>query len=402
MRARLNSPDPKHEVAMQNYDEDIPLAFNVIYYVEGENDALNAVMRQMAENDGLLFENAELQPYPFILQYVAQSELDAESLRAKLSAIYTETELTEAVRIARHCFAEEKTGTLLARCLPRFHYDNVFEDDHAVNVYTGFNLSSPQEVADNARWFARETAKLNFYRLSGVSYEAYLESKKPQRNSSQGRSGGFGYMSFLVREKTPQEITATRRRHAEELAQLLEQYNYDEKEKTTILEIALQLQKSKGKLTDIRTLSVEDEKIYIYLSDNQKHEISFRRTDKAKMLYIFFLILIKREAKYGHSRYITQADLENYKDDLLEIYKEISCYYNVDIKNIESVWDKSDGDFSNSLSSIRGAFKEIFKDETAKRYSIERHGKDPKFGSWRYGIDLEVANFNLGSFEIMV
>ncbi len=402
MSVRPYSSDPKHEVIMQQYEEDIPLAFNVIYYVESlENDALNSVMRQLADKAEPLFYDTELQPQPFRLQYIAQSELKEENLRTRLSEVYDEEDVSEAINNLHHCFSDEKGGTLSARCLPIFSYNGVFEDDHAIRTNIGFYLSSPQEAADNAQRFALETAKLNFYRLTGESYKHYLEVKRPPRRLSRNSYGGGGHLAFMVREKTSQEITDTQRKHAEELTQILEQYNYDNKEKTTILEIALQLQKAKGKLKDKRPLKIEGDKIYLYLSDKQKHEIIFRRTDKAKMLYIFFLILIKRAEKYNQPKYITKADLENYRDDLLEIYKGITSYYDVSVNSIKSVWDKRDNDFDNALSSIRTSFRQVFDEDIVQRYSIERHGKDPVYGNL-FGIDLNVNDFDLGSFKHMV
>ena len=262
MNVRPYSPSPKREVILQQYEEDIPLAFNVIYYVESpEDDALNNVMRQLADTAEPLFDDTEMQPQTFRLQYITQSELQEENLRTGLSDLYDEKDVSEAVNTLRHCLSDGKGGTLSARCLPKFSYNDVFEDDHAVHTYIGFHLSSPQEAADNARWFALKTAKLNFYRLTGESYEKYLDIKRPSRRPSHNSFGGSRSIGFIVREKTPQEITDTQRKHAEELAQILEQYDYDNKEKTTILEIALQLQKAKGKLKNMRTLTIENNKI---------------------------------------------------------------------------------------------------------------------------------------------
>ena len=402
MNVRPYSPNPKREVIIQQYEEDIPLAFNVIYYVESPgDDALNSVMRQLADRAEPLFDDTEMQPQTFRLQYVTQSELKEENLRTGLSEVYDEKDVSEVANSLRHYLSDGKGGTLSARCLPIFSYKNVFEDDHAVHTYIGFHLSSPQEAADNARWFALRTAKLNFYRLTGVSYEKFLDIKRPSRRLSHNSFGGSLSLNFMVREKTPQEITDTQRKHAEELAHILEQYDYDNNEKTTILEIALQFQKAKGKLKNMRTLTIENNKIYIYLSDNQKHEINFRRTDKAKMLYIFFLILIKRAEKNNQPKFITKADLENYKDELLKIYEELSNYYDVSINSIKSLWDKRYNDFDNALSSIRTSFRQVFHEDIVRRYTIEIREKDPIYGNL-FGIDLGVNDFDLGSFKYMV
>ena len=425
---KLYTPNPVNDFVLHSYEEEIPLAFNVIYYVEApNNEPLNAAMRQLADKAEPLFEDTEIQPHPFRLQYIAQSELNEEALLAKLSDTFGKTKATKAVRIFRRCLLDGRGGTLSARCLPDFSNNDVFEDDHAVHTYVNFLLSSAQEAADNARWFASETAKLNFYRLAGVSYEEYLKAKRPPKKRTRSNSAGksrtkdfcirhcqsattssdrkpkpYEELGFIVREKTQQEITATQRKHAEELTQLLGKYTSDDQEITTILEIALKLQKEKGKLTDIRILKIEDDKLYLYLSEHQKQEVRFGRGDIAKMLYIFFLIQKKRSEKdHQQPKYLTQADLETHKEDLLYIYTIIGRYWDADINSIKSVWDKDYNDFANALSSIRRCFKQFFDTKTAYRYSIEIQSKHPEFGSM-YGIDLDGKDFDLGSFKRMV
>ena len=85
MRVKPYIPDPENDVFLNSYDNEIPLACNVIYYVESpENEPLNAAMRDLAKQDVTLLDDAKIQPYPFRLQYVAQSDLDEETLRAAL------------------------------------------------------------------------------------------------------------------------------------------------------------------------------------------------------------------------------------------------------------------------------------------------------------------------------
>ena len=89
MRVEPYIPDPQKDVFMNSYDNEIPLACNVIYYVESpENEPLNAAMRKLAEQNIAMLDDAKIQPYPFGLQCVAQSDLDEETLRAALMPEY--------------------------------------------------------------------------------------------------------------------------------------------------------------------------------------------------------------------------------------------------------------------------------------------------------------------------
>ena len=55
MRVEPYIPDPKTDVFMNSYGNEIPLACNVIYYVESaENEPLNAAVRQLAKQDTAL------------------------------------------------------------------------------------------------------------------------------------------------------------------------------------------------------------------------------------------------------------------------------------------------------------------------------------------------------------
>ena len=141
------------------------------------------------------------------------------------------------------------------------------------------------------------------------------------------------------------------------------------------------------------------------LPKNELKDLSFRRGGIAKMLYIFFLVQIKRAEKDPCvSKNIAQVNLVDYKDDLLRIYKGLGSNWDADIHSIESVWDKDNGDFGNALSSIRRSFDDIFdtKSVLPKCYTIEIVDKD-KMGRSLYGIQLDPDDIELGwPFEKLV
>lgn len=142
MRVKPYIPDPENDVFLNSYDNEVPLACNVIYYVESaENEPLNAAIRDLAKQDVTLLDDAKIQPYPFRLQYVAQSDLDEETLRTALVPEYGETLAEEALGNFRRCLSDGQGGTLVARCLPTFSYGDFFEDDHTVCTFPGFHLT---------------------------------------------------------------------------------------------------------------------------------------------------------------------------------------------------------------------------------------------------------------------
>lgn len=395
MRVKPYVPDPENDVFLNSYDNEIPLACNVIYYVESpENEPLNAAMRDLAKQDVTLLDDAKIQPYPFRLQYVAQSDLDEETLRAALIPEYGETLSAETVGNLRQYLSDGQGGTLVARCLPKFSSGDFFEDDNTVCTFPGFRLTAPENVAGKVAWFAREAAERNFYRLTGESYQDYINPPARTRESRSGY-GGFG-MQLITREKSKQEITDDMLRHSEALSDWIDRNIQDNDEAISVLDMVMRQMRNKGKLKEPYKIKVKDKHIYLMLPTNELKELSFRRGSIAKTLYVFFLIQIKRAEKDPCvSKNIAQVNLVDYKDDLSEIYMNISGKW--DPQSIESVWNKESNDFANALSSIRKSFDDIFDVDSLrhKRYSIEILGND-KMGRSLYGIQLDPDDIELG------
>ena len=395
MRVKPYVPDPENDVFLNSYDNEIPLACNVIYYVESaENEPLNAAMRDLAKQDITLLDDAKIQPYPFGLQYVAQSDLDEETLRAALIPEYGETLTEETVGNFRRCLSDGQGGTLVARCLPIFSSGDFFEDDNTVCTFPGFRLTAPEKAAGKVAWFAREAAERNFYRLTGESYQDYINPPARARESRSGY-GGFG-MGFITREKSKQEITEDMQRRAEALSDWIVKNIQDDNVAISVLDLVQKQLRNKGKLKVPCKIKVKDKSIYRMLPKNELKELSFRRGSIAKMLYVFFLIQIKRAEKDPCvSKNIAQVNLVDYKDDLSEIYMNISGKW--DPQSIESVWNKESNDFANALSSIRRSFEDIFDVNSLlpKCYTIEIVDED-KMGRSLYGIQLDPDDIELG------
>lgn len=395
MRVKPYVPDPENDVFLNSYDNEIPLACNIIYYVESaENESLNAAMRKLAEQDIALLDDTKIQPYPFSLQYVAQSDLDEEILRTALIPEYGEALAAETVGDLRRCLSDGQGGTLVARCLPKFSSGDFFEDDHTVCTFPGFRLTVPEKAAGKVAWFARKAAERNFYRLTGESYQDYITPPAPLRESRSGY-GGFE-IGFITRKKSKQEITEDMLRHSEALSDWIVRNIQDNGEAISVLDLVMKQMRNKGKLKKPCKIKVKDKNIYLMLPKKELKELSFRRGSIAKTLYVFFLIQIKRAEKDPCvSKNIAQVNLVDYKDDLSEIYMNISGKW--EPQSVESVWNKESNDFANALSSIRRSFDDIFDVNSLlpKCYTIEIVDED-KMGRSLYGIQLAPDDIELG------
>lgn len=399
MCAKLYISDNENHITNRDCKTEIPLACNLIYYVESiENKPMNDAMRQMADQKRTLFDNPNLQPFPFRLQYVAQSDFNEEALRSVLFPDCDKELAEETINAVRCCFSDSEGGLLVARCIPRFSYDGTFEDKHTLCTFPGLRFISPQSAANKAAWFARKVAEQNFYHLSGELYEDYLETS----TSGRGSVSPYGGMGFIQRKKTKSEIEKNWQQNSEALSEWLIENNIPDEEAICILDIVKKQLKNKGKRTELCPMVVSGRDIQLVFSDKECRKLSFKRGDVAKMLYIFFLIQIKRAKKNpSEPKYIAQANLVDYKEDLFNIYRYLCCNRNVDTSSVESLWDWRDknNNYGNALTSIRTVFREIFdleglKSKTNKCYTIEIMGKD-KFNGNQYGIMLDAKDFKL-------
>lgn len=151
-------------------------------------------------------------------------------------------------------------------------------------------------------------------------------------------------------------------------------------------------------------IRINDDKIQIELPGTKYEIVNFRRGAVAKTLYIFFLRQIERAAHdKSVSHCLSQQEMEQYADELADIYRNISGKMRFDLSTL---FEKStvSNDFTNALSSIRRYFDDLFdvnllQKEFKKCYSIEIMGKD-RYGNPRYGIDLDMEDFYLGWYSI--
>lgn len=203
-------------------------------------------------------------------------------------------------------------------------------------------------------------------------------------------------MQLITRKKSKQEITEDMQRRAEALSDWIVRNIQDNDVAISVLDLVQKQLRNKGKLKVPCKIKVKDKSIYRMLPKNELKELSFRRGSIAKMLYVFFLIQIKRAEKDPCvSKNIAQVNLVDYKDDLSAIYMNISGKW--DPQSIESVWNKESNDFANALSSIRRSFEDIFDVNSLlpKCYTIEIVGED-KMGRSLYGIQLDPDDIELG------
>lgn len=391
----------------------VPLCYDTVYYVESpDNEPLNQAMRRIAQSREPLFADAQLQPFPFKLLCLTRAELEPEQLRTKLPGTFDPELVDETINNLRLSLEADTGGTLTARSLPKFSYDDVREDDRTVCTFEKFSATRPEEAEENVRLFARSVAMENFQRIAGVSFHSFQSAQEEARQPRTSRrdfcrdsySSSYQSIGFMVVRPDPKAIV---RRLQERLAaienQINEQTNYDDV--IGMLEADLQSLKNKYKMDTICKVEVDDDKIYLWISKKERREILFDRRDFAKTLFVFYLQQIQRANRNpGVSRYLSQLELEEYKDELYKIYQYFSGRQRCSMKDIQSLWDKSAGyGFRDATSSIRNYFKEEFDVEAIEKkyhkcyFSAKQNEKD-QFGYIRYGIDLDEEDFDIEQF----
>ena len=95
----------------------------------------------------------------------------------------------------------------------------------------------------------------------------------------------------------------------------------------------------KGKLGKVCPIFIKDNNIYLKISEKENKKVSFGRGNVSKVLYIFYLQQIELSG-YNSPRFVSQVELENYKEVLLSIYWDISGSGSKSEADIMSWWDK--------------------------------------------------------------
>lgn len=385
----------------EKFSSTVPLRYDTVYYVECPgNDKLNHVMYQM-QQDGPLFFDKNLLLFSIKLQYISQKELGNEYLRAQLGD-YDADDVDDTIYYLRSCLSADNGGTLTARYMPRKGSSDKLWDVCSLSL---IDITDPSEIYERAKNFARDLAETDFARLSGVSYHTYLKAKEDEYDSYSCQTLGFMTVGTSRASRDPNKILRT-------FLTQFEKYKNEINEQTTtedfigFLEDFLKKCKNKIKInTPCKMLYVEDNKIYIQIEDGIDAEVVLER-NVAKTLYIFYLRRIQKAARDPQlSKSLSQPELETYKEELFEIYGNLSGKTKCKEFDIRSLWDQSAGwGFRDATAVVRKFFKDNFdvdyiKNHYGKCYTIERMGKDDK-GNSRYGIDLKPDDFDLGEYSI--
>ena len=374
----------------------IPLAFDTIYYVESpDNDPLNQVMRQLATN-GPIFENKELQPFAFKLLCLTREELEPERIIAGISDT-TDTELlAKAINNLRQCLGADKGGTLTARCLPKFSY-NEHTDDNAIYTFDNFGNTNPKKAEEITKSFAHSVAKENFRRLTDDTFPTFQQVEETIR--SPHRQSDVIAMSYNIMDIKPKDLIKTMQNRLAELNdEIDDQTNFDDI--FCMVKKSLERLKASFKMDIFCPIEVKDDKIYLITPERERKEIIFDR-NYAKTLFVFYLQHIQRTNRNPDvPRYLTQSDLKNYKNELFEIYQFFSGKI-CELNDIRTLWDKFTGTgFRDANSSIGTYFKKEFDVETIKeKYHKSYFVSIWKYSGTRYGIDIDESDFTMDQFN---
>ena len=392
------------EYTIEKFSSTVPLRYDTIYYVECPgNDKLNHAMYQI-QQDGPLFFDIDMPLFSIKLQYISQEELGNEHLRAQLGD-YDANDVDDAIYYLRDCLSADNGGALTARYMPRKGSADTQWDVCSLSL---IGITSPSEIYERAKNFARDVVETDFARLSGVPYDTYLKARDEEYNS---------YRATIITKSTRHSSDSSRiiQKTHKSLVEICGNLKNEDdlKDFAQMLKSVIKMTKKIGKLNVFCPIVVDENRIFIKISEEKLKEVAFRRAGIAKTLYIFFLRQIEKAYK-NHSeqpKYISKAGLADYKEELISIYKKISRWAvreNIDIENIiESLYDttkSSYNEFDNSLSAIRDAFKHEFDldaiKEQEKCYTIEIMGKDKKYNTSVYGINLDPGDFKLGKYSI--
>lgn len=382
----------------------IPLCYDMVYYMESpDNEPLNQAMRQLAAAGQPLFENTEMQPFPFKLMCLSQEELAADRLTADLADKFEPELVADTIADLRECLQADKGGTLTARCLPKFD-GKVRVDDRAVCIIEDFGTTRPENAEETAKSFAHSVAMENFHRLAGISYSRFLKAKEEAQHPHPSRQSSDNTMGFLIVHADPNEVLQKMQERLDAISNMInEKTNYNDVLK--MLDAEVKELKDKYKMNTFCKLFVKDKDLYLKVSDTENRVIEFGR-DTSKALYVFYLQQIQRAKKNpGVPQYLSQDELEDYKNELFEIYQWFSGSTRRRIEDICDMWDASKGFmFRDAISCIKQYFENEFDVATIqknynKSYFCSIKRENSKKSGRLYGADLDVDDFNLDQFN---
>lgn len=278
-----------------------------------------------------------------------------------------------------------------------FHVAKPFchEHDYAIRM---------TELRDDARTLLKqlkdkkeEYPYIGFLKDFMVNLSVIMEKRRDSKSSSQSTTGG---------SPTAGTAGVSQQDQLAELANWIDQFTKgDNFLAADLLERELERQINKDKLTKPYPILVYNDEFYLELPGNKRVEFDFvRRGPFSRTLYIFFLRQIERANKNRNVLpYLSQEEMKDYADELLKIYESVGGRSKT---FLESVFLRSSmsGDFNNACSDIRTSLEQFFNKDALKKnygkcYSLEIMGKD-RYGNPRYGIDLDIKDFNLGWYSI--
>lgn len=380
----------------------VPLTFDTIYYVESpNNEPLNQAMRQIAEVGQPLFADTEVQPFPLKLLCLSQTELSAERLSSYFIGKYDPDSVYETITALRSCLNADSGGSLTARCLPMF-VGKEHKDDHAICSFDEFDKTTPEGALVSVRDFARSVAQENFHRLADIPYSCFQAAKRGPRYP-RGHSGNT--MGFMITTPNPKDILQKMQERLKDINDEIDEHT-DFNDVIDMLEKNLKVLKNNYKMNIFCKLFVKDDKLFLEIPEKGKKEVIFTRCDLAKTLYVFYLQQIQRARRNpGISQYLSRAELAEYKGELFEIYQFFSGKTHCKISDLESLWDETKGyAFRDTSSSIRKYFEKEFDVRTIKckynkSYFCTRTQDTDQYGARRYGVDIDVEDFDLDQFN---
>lgn len=389
-----------------NFDCEIPLSFDTLFYVESiDNKQLNRLMLDLSADVQNLSRSLKTTPQPFSLhlRYVTQKEVSASHLASQLQELgYPEDEVTEYVKLLQEGLAAETGGSLALRLAPRYGNYGPMWDEATLLTTPLLQCDTPDAIWNTMQEFANKAARENFLHLTGMTYHEYLSEKNDSHSYSYSLPQGC--MGFLRVKPDLNKIDRELDQHARELLDIVSE-KFPNKDISILLQRSSALLENAKKIQKICKLTVTDDGLITFRDpDGAKRKCDFGRGIIGRVLYILFLRQIERfHLSLDKSPGISRNHLNKYHKEMVEIYKKISnktYRYKTDGEldsSIEKLWRKP----SNEISHINTFFDETFDIEMleGKHYTIEKMDELPDDDEM-YAIRLDKNDFDLGAYSI--
>jgi len=351
------------KIEITSFPQETKLPIDTIYYFQEPDNAIrNSTMMQMTEICPTLKFPNDIQQFSYNLSSVPSKD---------------ENEISLIVQLANH-FQDEK-----------------IVENHSDFLIGKFEAQDKVGIVTEFMHFMLEATQLNFERLTGISYQHYLNSKSSNQNRPQERM-----MGFMTVHDPSAATEALLKKRCKELMKFYKENAIPDETIEQFFSDILRLAKQEGlcqRMCELQVVKGDLGTGIFYLKDDIWKLCDFGDNDyKEVTLYIFFL-----------QRAVKIAKVKKSKQNMSVSLGQIRGIYREEIENIGK--HVTGRDFSRQaneicekplsyINKINKCFRKIFKKEVAEKYCISEFTDDNN--NTTYGILLNTSYIDLGEFTI--